>query len=439
MDPSSSKNAPSNSTAGIDSNTDPPERDLLTSLDEYLSQSLMPRQEEKKPKKKPFEMPILGPGETLHTHVLKVLRDMKAKREAKEQREKIIYTALDMTPLGLTKEEKAPANRHETTFSHNDVSIPLTRCFADTFDKATTSVDVEQCKALDLDGAARAVADFPSRYIYGQHLDTASFKSHDNAICQSVRMISSEKYGIRGKKGSEYFWLDVPKTISRKEGDSESMRNYGNADAICQLVDNLIEAGIAPRNVVILCYYQSQRQLLIQRLVNDDTGRASEIEISTVAHFENRKAEVVILDLVVAETLSMFGSSPRRSTYLRDPEICKIATTRAKDALIVVGQLGYFASGIDRNGGQIGNPLFYLARDAHCRQLIYSAEDILDSHPDAIEERQNRHEAVSRNHMEQKERRARIAELFRRGHRIIQDATKLEDQKSVSNDELVVY
>ncbi|KAL8833323.1 MAG: hypothetical protein Q9176_008029 [Flavoplaca citrina] len=240
----------------------------------------------------------------------------------------------------------------------------------------------------------RSVASFPAKIFYG-----GEFKFHQGSLVgdtrRKVRNTASKYYAIKGKKGSEYFVLDVPNTKSRLGEDETSPRNYGNATAIEELVQNLNKEGIPADDIVVLCFYSSQVALLADMVRANDDGTKGCREVRTIDSFHCRQAKVVIVDFVAADSITSFVmgkkaegfSKSTLSDYIRDHHRICLALTRASDGLIVVGQVALFVAQAF-TGGTLGNTLFWMVSDAMERQLVYSAEHIVDNHPTAIFDRE---------------------------------------------------
>ncbi|KAL8708836.1 MAG: hypothetical protein Q9220_006292 [cf. Caloplaca sp. 1 TL-2023] len=208
---------------------------------------------------------------------------------------------------------------------------------------------------------------------------------------------------VESSRGSETFMIDVPKAISRPIPGGNSLQNYGNADAINNLVKGLINAGISPEDIVILTFYSAQVTLLRQVIEPFGDGRLRYSRICEVEDFGG-EAPVVIVDFVVAENLGNVDRTSfawaddeqpvhnhiRTRSNIPDWRRVNRALTRALDSLVLVGQLTFLISGVRPHRGRLANILFCLASDYERRGLISSSEDLLDSHPRAVALRQAR-------------------------------------------------
>ncbi|KAI4264041.1 MAG: hypothetical protein L6R42_000834 [Xanthoria sp. 1 TBL-2021] len=237
---------------------------------------------------------------------------------------------------------------------------------------------------------SRSIAEFPAKHFYGGQFQFHQTNLADNTR-RKVRMTSSKYYQIKGNSGSEYFLLDVPNTQSRIEEGGDSPSNYGNATAIEELVQNLNNEGIPADDIVVLCLYKSQVTLLSKKVKASNNGTRGCREVRTVDSFHGRQAKVAIIDFVVAGPIATFNPGESRgglhqkvlSDFVRDPHRINLALTRAKDGVIVVGQVALFVA-VVFNGGALGNTLFWMVSDAMERRLVHSATNIVDNHPNAI-------------------------------------------------------
>ncbi|KAL8774332.1 MAG: hypothetical protein Q9209_001083 [Squamulea sp. 1 TL-2023] len=253
---------------------------------------------------------------------------------------------------------------------------------------------------------APAIARPLSKILHDGGLITHDRAKTDTESRQILRKLTFDHFGIRGakgKKGSEYMFLDVPKGLSHCEAGSDLLYNYANVKAIIQLVKLLVKEGLPGVNIVILCFYETQVQLILQHLHATNDARMEAVKAFTVDSFHDKVASIVIVDFVQAYPHDEFNlkrfqagkpSSGCRKpsehriypkpTSFTDPRRVNLALTRAKDGLVVVGQLGLFASKVWVDNGKLGNVLFWMAYDAKEQGLIYTVENIVsnDSHGD---------------------------------------------------------
>ncbi|KAL8994526.1 MAG: hypothetical protein Q9169_005531 [Polycauliona sp. 2 TL-2023] len=242
------------------------------------------------------------------------------------------------------------------------------------------------------------IALFPAKHFYGGRFQyVQSDPSHETIM--KVRATASKYYQINDTNGSEYFVLDVPNTQSRTDEDEESPVNYGNAAAIEELIAHFNEEGIPAEDIVVLSFYASQVRLLSVRLKASDDGTQGCREVQTIDSFCGRQAKIVIVDFVIAGSAAKYvpatsargASNPAKlgilAEFVRDPHRINLALTRARYGLVVVGQMARLVSH-GFGGGDLGNTLYWLVYDARKRKLIYSADQIIDDHPQAIYSRE---------------------------------------------------
>lgn len=254
-----------------------------------------------------------------------------------------------------------------------------------------------QKNTVTLDGQhrmCRTIASFPATQFYGGQLQFCQTALTENETRRRVRRTSSKHYQIKGSHGSEYFLVDVPNSQSRSEEEGSTLANYGSATAVEELVANLNNEGITADDIVVLCFYRLQVDLLSDKVQASSDGTRGCREVLTVDSFHGQEAKVVIVDFVVANPMATFvpglGSEyfedPRQkglSDFVNDPRRINLALTRAKDGLIVVGQLALLVAQVF-TGGALGNSLFWMVSDAMKRRLVHCAQHIVDNHPSAI-------------------------------------------------------
>ncbi|KAI4190034.1 MAG: hypothetical protein L6R41_001053 [Letrouitia leprolyta] len=259
---------------------------------------------------------------------------------------------------------------------------------------------------------AEAIHQFVSEHFYANELVCHPMAKVDNPIREQVRQVS-KLYGIKGN-GSEYFLLDVVKGCARVEPQGTSLVNYANADAIVDLVDNYIKAGIPPERIVILSMYKAQIKLLALKITRLPDGRLKYAVISTTDAFQGRESEVVILDIVIAKDFGEHGYLPSNmrhgedqddadvlltaqarkygdiTAFARDFHRQCVALTRAKDGLVIVGQLARMISSHRKSTNPLHNTLFHIAQDARKRKLVATDLVHVDTHPDVAKEQKAR-------------------------------------------------
>ncbi|KAL8941710.1 MAG: hypothetical protein Q9216_002083 [Gyalolechia sp. 2 TL-2023] len=257
---------------------------------------------------------------------------------------------------------------------------------------------------------AEAIYSFPNDQFYAGQLTCHAEALADNPIRQAVRRVST-KYGITGKSeedpGSEYFFLDVVNGAARVENFGTSLLNYANADAIDELVTQLLSEGIPPSAILILSTYKAQVKHLIATLGPTADGQERYNLVLTVDSFRSRESPIVILDLVVAGDFLEYAAKEVWAAaaddndkmqsgfqygyvraFSRDPHRACVALTRAMDGCIVVGQQTLLLQTMKSLKGVMFNTPSRLILDARKRHLIATDTVHLDTHPHAIKERE---------------------------------------------------
>lgn len=108
------------------------------------------------------------------------------------------------------------------------------------------------------------------------------------------------------------------------EPDGESRRNPGEAEFLVKLLEDLLAAGLAPRDLAVITPYAAQVRLLRQLLPLEG------LEIDSVDGFQGREKEAVLISLVRANRTGEIG-------FLGDVRRMNVALTRARRKLIVIG------------------------------------------------------------------------------------------------------
>lgn len=104
----------------------------------------------------------------------------------------------------------------------------------------------------------------------------------------------------------------------------ESRENEGEARLVLRLLDQMLSAGMDPKQIALLTPYVAQAKLL--KSLNKVPG----IEIGSVDGFQGREKEATIVSLVRSNSDAEVG-------FLSDTRRMNVAMTRARRLLIVVG------------------------------------------------------------------------------------------------------
>ena len=108
------------------------------------------------------------------------------------------------------------------------------------------------------------------------------------------------------------------------EREEASRHNPGEAALVARIVGELLEAGVAARDVAVITPYNAQAQRLRERLPD------LALEIGTVDGLQGREKEAVVVSLVRSNDRGEVG-------FLADLRRLNVATTRARRHLTVIG------------------------------------------------------------------------------------------------------
>ncbi|KAL9039101.1 MAG: hypothetical protein Q9180_002733 [Flavoplaca navasiana] len=222
----------------------------------------------------------------------------------------------------------------------------------------------------------------------------------------SFRRVAREFY-IKDKQECNYFFMNVARSLSWRVQGTETLVNYASAEAIHLMVRRMLNNAIPTSDITILCFYSGQVDLLTEKFKASRIPKLKEVRVCTLDAFIGQEASVVIVDFVQADSIDLksirdmrriivrdeavvgndtIGSndtaSPddiiRASKHIRNHQRINTALTRARDGLVIVGQLPLFVGKVWPGLGSLANTLFWLAEDAWERSLVYQAEDFVD-------------------------------------------------------------
>ena len=266
------------------------------------------------------------------------------------------------------------------------------------------------CIELDMQyRMAPAIRRFLSEQFYDDIVKDHPSMLPDNPRRAAMRRISKKYFTAAQKpseankrEGSEYFFLNVPYGASRIENNGVSLVNYANANAIMNLVKQMIdEDGITPELINIITYYKGQLRLLKRKIQgfawSEDGSRSKEIavalEVSTVDAFQGKESEIVIVDTVVArdaylgktQVISQDDDEDNNDTedyikpgtatrFVRNPHRLCVALSQGGDGLVVVGQQYILARGSKQRMTKLAIAIANMVVDAEANGLI--ADDL---------------------------------------------------------------
>ncbi len=110
----------------------------------------------------------------------------------------------------------------------------------------------------------------------------------------------------------------------RTRQGSTSKENPEEALLVTQMVQNLLNSGMAPEDIAVISPYNDQVDLLDRKIDAED------LEINSVDGFQGREKEVVLISLTRSNSQNAIG-------FLEDIRRLNVSLTRAKRKLIVVG------------------------------------------------------------------------------------------------------
>merc|ERR1719244_1521002 len=116
-------------------------------------------------------------------------------------------------------------------------------------------------------------------------------------------------------------------------GSGTSFLNRTEAANVEKIVTKFLKAGIKPDQVGVVTPYEGQRSFLVQYMQYQGSLHAKmyqELEVASVDAFQGREKDIIIISCVRSNEHQGIG-------FLADPRRLNVALTRAKYAVIVVG------------------------------------------------------------------------------------------------------
>ncbi|RUM50354.1 MAG: IGHMBP2 family helicase [Hydrogenothermus sp.] len=159
---------------------------------------------------------------------------------------------------------------------------------------------------------------FPSRQFYNNEL-IADESVRNITLSQIIKTLQNSPI----IDDTPIIFIDTQGHFPEKQKkDSQSKYNPDEAKLIKNIVEELLEAGLSPKDIGIITPYKDQEDFL-KKLVKD-------VEIQTVDGFQGREKEVIIISLVRSNEEGDIG-------FLEDLRRLNVAITRPKRKLIIIG------------------------------------------------------------------------------------------------------
>jgi len=139
-------------------------------------------------------------------------------------------------------------------------------------------------------------------------------------------------------------------------GSGTSFLNRTEAASVEKIVTKFLKAGIKPEQIGVVTPYEGQRSFLVQYMAFQGSLHAKmyqEIEVASVDAFQGREKDIIIISCVRSNEHQGIG-------FLSDPRRLNVALTRAKYAVIVVGN----PKVLSRHA--LWNHLLHHYKDTHC-------------------------------------------------------------------------
>ncbi|MCK2238961.1 MULTISPECIES: serine/threonine-protein kinase [unclassified Crossiella] len=186
--------------------------------------------------------------------------------------------------------------------------------------------------------------------------------------CFYDRTLTSEPRDIRGSVQlaltAPVVWLDTSGRRDKAERKSgTSARNKGEARVIANMLDKLQWVADLQKDtlsVAVLTGYDAQRQEILDTLAPGELERPRlNVRVATVDSYQGQEADVAIFSVTRSNGDKEFG-------FLRSEERINVALSRARDALIVIGDADFIDSAPDPSGNPLLRVLNYIRSTDSC-------------------------------------------------------------------------
>lgn len=164
---------------------------------------------------------------------------------------------------------------------------------------------------------------------------------------------------------------------------SNSLHNAANVNALQQIVQEILEFRssfgrfVEPRELTVITPYTDQKLTIIQDLAlkDQDLGTGARgyrsVKVSTVGGFQGHENEIVVVDLTQSNP-----THPEKVGFLADPRRLNVAITRAKQVLILIGNMSLWWPVVEKIEDKRVAPSFaHLLRHINPQAMVSWPED----------------------------------------------------------------
>ena len=143
-------------------------------------------------------------------------------------------------------------------------------------------------------------------------------------------------------------WVNTSGRADRLEQEAgKSAKNRGEARLIADLADRInwvAEQQKRDLSVAVLTGYDAQRKEIVEALSAGELARTSiSLRVATVDSYQGQEADICIFSVTRSNSVRDLG-------FLRREERINVALSRARDGLVIVGDVNFITSaGVDNN------------------------------------------------------------------------------------------
>jgi serine/threonine protein kinase len=189
---------------------------------------------------------------------------------------------------------------------------------------------------------------------------------YNNDLSSEPRELSDT---VKTALGAAVVWVDTSRRSDRDEFQAgTSVRNKGEARVIAKLLDRLqwvAEKRSENISVAVLTGYDAQRREITEKLAGGELSRTNlAVRVATVDAYQGQEADVCIFSVTRSNDRKDYG-------FLTSHERINVALSRARDGLVIVGNLAFLDAESNLNA-PLRRVLDHVREDPDC--MIDSTE-----------------------------------------------------------------
>ncbi|ETN36626.1 uncharacterized protein HMPREF1541_08904 [Cyphellophora europaea CBS 101466] len=198
-----------------------------------------------------------------------------------------------------------------------------------------------------------SIMQFPNEEFYDGMLIAGKCTKQDHNEQSIARQVMQSKFHSRNPDASfdgQYYLVNNVAGACVQDADAQSTSrvNYAEASSIVALCVDLVQAGIRPPTISVLCLYSAQAALVNRKMraAFKDIDTTGAVQVTTVDSFQGDENEIVLVALSISAgaaagflqiNRSKKSTTSTLSSFAKNAHRLNVALTRAKYLAVIFG------------------------------------------------------------------------------------------------------